>query len=92
MLELTYNYGVDSYDLGEGFGYFGIAVPDVHKKVEAIKEAGGKVGLFPEPHVLVMCDAPNNLRPLWKTNRAFTSDCQCFVSFSPSTSPFDNVY
>lgn len=43
VLELTYNYGVDSYDLGEGFGYFGIAVPDVHKKVEAIKEAGGKI-------------------------------------------------
>jgi hypothetical protein len=39
-LELTYNYGVDSYDLGEGFGHFGLAVPDVYKTVESIKAGG----------------------------------------------------
>lgn len=26
-VELTYNYGVDSYDIGEGFGHFGVALP-----------------------------------------------------------------
>ncbi|MCL7030739.1 hypothetical protein MKW94_028083 [Papaver nudicaule] len=29
VVELTYNYGVDKYDIGNGFGHFGIAVEDV---------------------------------------------------------------
>lgn len=29
VVELTYNYGVSSYDIGTGFGHFGIATPDV---------------------------------------------------------------
>jgi hypothetical protein len=37
----TYNYGKSSYDLGEGFGHFGIAAADVDKMVEAVKAAGG---------------------------------------------------
>jgi hypothetical protein len=28
-MELTYNYGVDSYDIGTGFGHFGLAVTSV---------------------------------------------------------------
>ncbi|KAH9762478.1 putative lactoylglutathione lyase [Citrus sinensis] len=28
VIELTYNYGVDKYDIGTGFGHFGIAVDD----------------------------------------------------------------
>jgi len=43
VVELTYNYGVDSYDIGEGFGHFGVALPDVYKAAETIK-AGGRVG------------------------------------------------
>ena len=43
-LELTYNYGVDSYDLGTGFGHFALAVPDVYKTVESIKSAGVQCG------------------------------------------------
>ena len=42
-VELTYNYGVDSYDLGEGFGHFAIYTPDVYKTCEDIKQNGGKV-------------------------------------------------
>ena len=42
-LELTYNYGVDSYDLGTGFGHFGLAVPDVAAAVERVRAAGGTV-------------------------------------------------
>lgn len=42
-LELTYNYGVDSYDIGDGFGHFGLAIPDVYKTVDSIKADGGKV-------------------------------------------------
>lgn len=43
VLELTYNWGVDSYDLGEGYGHIAIEVPDVYKTTEAVKKAGGKV-------------------------------------------------
>lgn len=43
VIELTYNYGVDKYDIGAGFGHFGIAVDDVAKTVELIKAKGGKV-------------------------------------------------
>ena len=37
----TYNYGVESYDVGEGFGHFGIAAPDVAQLVEAVQAKGG---------------------------------------------------
>ncbi|KAL5665005.1 hypothetical protein ACJX0J_025113, partial [Zea mays] len=43
VVELTYNYGVDKYDIGEGFGHFGIAVEDVAKTVELIRAKAGKV-------------------------------------------------
>ncbi|KAJ6435414.1 hypothetical protein OIU84_000579 [Salix udensis] len=49
VVELTYNYGVDSYDIGSGFGHFGIAVEDVGKTVELIKAKGGKVTREPGP-------------------------------------------
>lgn len=42
-VELTYNYGVTSYDIGEGFGHFGVATTDVYAMVDKIKAAGGKV-------------------------------------------------
>lgn len=43
VVELTYNYGVDKYDIGNGFGHFGIAVEDIAKTVDLIKAKGGKV-------------------------------------------------
>ncbi|EHA8588273.1 putative lactoylglutathione lyase, chloroplastic [Cocos nucifera] len=48
-VELTYNYGVNKYDIGTGFGHFGIAVEDVSKTVELIKAKGGKVTREPGP-------------------------------------------
>lgn len=42
-LELTYNYGKDSYNIGSGFGHFALRVEDVYKTVDSIKAAGGKV-------------------------------------------------
>jgi len=42
-LELTYNYGVDHYQLGTAFGHLAIGVPDVAATCERIKAAGGKV-------------------------------------------------
>ncbi len=43
VLELTYNWGVDSYDLGSGYGHIAIEVENVYKATEAIRERGGKV-------------------------------------------------
>ena len=42
-IELTYNWGVDSYDLGNAFGHLALGVPDVYGACEKIKAAGGKV-------------------------------------------------
>ena len=42
-LELTYNYGVNAYELGTAFGHLAIGVPDVAAACARIREAGGKV-------------------------------------------------
>jgi lactoylglutathione lyase len=43
VLELTYNYGVDKYDLGTAYGHVAIAVADAHAACEAVKRRGGTV-------------------------------------------------
>jgi lactoylglutathione lyase len=43
VLELTYNYGVERYDLGGGFGHVALEIPDVAKACEEVKRKGGKV-------------------------------------------------
>ncbi|MBK7116844.1 MAG: lactoylglutathione lyase [Proteobacteria bacterium] len=42
-LELTYNYGVASYEQGTAFGHLALGVPDVAGACQRIKDAGGKV-------------------------------------------------
>lgn len=42
-IELTYNWGVESYDLGGAFGHIALGVPDCRAACENIKAAGGKV-------------------------------------------------
>jgi len=43
VLELTYNYGVERYDLGGGFGHVALEMPDVAKACDNVKRMGGKV-------------------------------------------------
>jgi len=43
VIELTYNYGVDKYDLGNAYGHVALAVPDAAKACEEVKRRGGKV-------------------------------------------------
>jgi lactoylglutathione lyase len=43
VLELTYNYGVERYELGTAFGHIAIGVPDVKGACERVRHNGGKV-------------------------------------------------
>ena len=43
VIELTYNWGVESYDLGNAYGHIAIGVDDIYATCDAIKAAGGKV-------------------------------------------------
>jgi lactoylglutathione lyase len=43
VLELTFNWGVDQYDKGTGFGHVAVEVDDIWASVEQIRAAGGKV-------------------------------------------------
>ncbi len=49
VLELTYNHGVERYDLGTAFGHIAIGVPDVKAACERVRKAGGKVTREPGP-------------------------------------------
>ncbi len=42
-LELTYNYGVETYEIGTAFGHLAVGVPDVKAACEAVRAGGGKV-------------------------------------------------
>jgi lactoylglutathione lyase len=48
-IELTYNYGVTSYDLGTGFGHVAVGTPDIRAACDAIRAAGGRITREPGP-------------------------------------------
>ncbi|HSD39827.1 MAG TPA: lactoylglutathione lyase [Rhodocyclaceae bacterium] len=43
IIELTYNYGVEKYDIGTGYGHVALAVPDAYAACAEIKRRGGVV-------------------------------------------------
>ncbi|HHH35619.1 MAG TPA: lactoylglutathione lyase [Gammaproteobacteria bacterium] len=43
VIELTYNWGVNHYDLGDGFGHIAIEVDDAYAACDEIRKRGGKV-------------------------------------------------
>ena len=49
VLELTYNWGVSTYELGSAFGHLAIGVPDVRATCEALRAAGAKIAREPGP-------------------------------------------
>ena len=49
VLELTYNYGVERYDLGGAYGHVAIEVGDLRKTCDAVRTKGGKVTREPGP-------------------------------------------
>jgi lactoylglutathione lyase len=48
-LELTYNYGVEKYDIGTAYGHLAIGVEDVHATCDSIRAAGGAITREPGP-------------------------------------------
>lgn len=49
VIELTYNWGVTSYDLGNAFGHIAIGVDDIHHVCDQIKAKGGQITREPGP-------------------------------------------
>ncbi len=43
VIELTYNYGKESYDMGTAYGHMAIEVDDAYAACEKVKQKGGKV-------------------------------------------------
>ena len=43
VIELTYNWGVDSYEMGGAFGHIAIEVDDVYEAAARIRDKGGKI-------------------------------------------------
>ncbi|MGS0677423.1 lactoylglutathione lyase [Shewanella sp. 0m-4] len=43
VIELTYNWGTETYDHGNAFGHIAIGEEDIYARCEAIRAAGGKV-------------------------------------------------
>ncbi len=43
VIELTYNWDTDSYDIGNAYGHIAIEVEDVYAAVEQLRSRGGKV-------------------------------------------------
>lgn len=43
VIELTYNWGVDNYEIGAGYGHIALEVDDVYAACEAIRQKGGKI-------------------------------------------------
>jgi lactoylglutathione lyase len=42
-IELTYNWGVESYEMGSAYGHIALGVPDAYVACEKIKASGGNV-------------------------------------------------
>ena len=49
VLELTYNWDTDSYDMGNAYGHIAIECSDIYSTCEAIKQQGGLISREPGP-------------------------------------------
>jgi len=48
-LELTYNYGVDKYEMGTAYGHVALGVRDIYATCEQIRANGGNITREPGP-------------------------------------------
>lgn len=49
VLELTHNWDIESYDLGNAYGHIALGVADIYTACQAIETKGGKVTRQPGP-------------------------------------------
>ncbi|MCM2680826.1 lactoylglutathione lyase [Echinimonas agarilytica] len=49
VIELTYNWGTEDYDMGNAFGHVAIGVDDIYGTCDAIRAAGGHISREPGP-------------------------------------------
>jgi lactoylglutathione lyase len=49
VIELTYNWGKDHYDLGTAFGHIALATDDIYATCEALASKGVKIPRLPGP-------------------------------------------
>lgn len=66
-IELTYNYGKDSYVLGDAFGHIALGTQDIYGVCERLKNAGVKVTREPGPMkhgttVIAFIEDPNGYK------------------------------
>ncbi|MBD1866656.1 lactoylglutathione lyase [Cyanobacteria bacterium FACHB-471] len=67
VLELTYNWDTDRYDLGDAYGHIAIGVDDIYATCDHIKQLGGKVVREPGPMkhgstVIAFVEDPNDYK------------------------------
>ncbi|HVE20355.1 MAG TPA: lactoylglutathione lyase [Acidocella sp.] len=67
VLELTYNWGVDSYEMGSFFGHLALGVPDIYATCETLRKAGVKISREPGPvkfgtTVIAFIEDPNGYK------------------------------
>ena len=48
-IELTYNYGVDTYEMGGAYGHIALGVDDIYATCERIRAQGGNITREPGP-------------------------------------------
>ncbi|MFC7400544.1 lactoylglutathione lyase [Chelatococcus sp. GCM10030263] len=49
VVELTYNWGHEGYELGTGFGHLALGVKDIYKVCSALEAQGAKIPRPPGP-------------------------------------------
>jgi len=67
VLELTHNWGVDTYDLGNAYGHIDLEVDDIYATCAEIKAKGGTVTREPGPMkhgttVIAFIEDPNGYK------------------------------
>lgn len=67
VIELTYNWGTDQYDLGNAYGHIALGVDDIYGTCQHIKTKGGKVTREPGPMkhgstVIAFVEDPNGYK------------------------------
>lgn len=67
VIELTYNWGVEEYDLGNAYGHIALGVDDIYGTCDKIKSLGGKVSREPGPMkhgstVIAFVEDPNGYK------------------------------